>query len=176
MRRLMLLRHAKTETDAPSGRDIDRRLDDRGRSDAAEIGGWIANLAPDQVMVSTAVRARQTWNIIADVLSAAGVQPEVALLPELYTAGPSQLLESIREAAPTTRCLLVIAHNPGLHELVLGLVGSGDKAAGQALADNLPTGAVALLSFAGDDWADVTFRSGRLEAFVSPKLLKAAQG
>ena len=42
MRRLMLLRHAKTETDAPSGRDQDRRLDDRGRNDAAEIGGWIA--------------------------------------------------------------------------------------------------------------------------------------
>ena len=59
--------------------------------------------------------------------------------------------------------------------MALGLVGSGDKGAGQALADNLPTGAVALLSFAGDDWADVTFRSGRLEAFVSPKLLKAAE-
>ena len=41
MRRLMLLRHAKTETDAPSGRDQDRRLDERGHSDAAEIGGWI---------------------------------------------------------------------------------------------------------------------------------------
>ena len=45
MRRLMLLRHAKTEADAPSGKDIDRRLDDRGRSDAAEIGGWLASIA-----------------------------------------------------------------------------------------------------------------------------------
>jgi phosphohistidine phosphatase SixA len=43
MRRLMLLRHAKTENDAPSGRDQDRRLDDRGRKDAAEIGSFIAN-------------------------------------------------------------------------------------------------------------------------------------
>ena len=63
MRRLMLLRHAKTETDAPSGQDQDRRLDNRGRSDAAEIGGWIAAHppVPDLVLVSPAVRAHQTW-------------------------------------------------------------------------------------------------------------------
>ena len=54
MRRLMLLRHAKTETDAPSGRDQDRRLDNRGRRDAAEIGGWIGRHPPfpDLVLVS----------------------------------------------------------------------------------------------------------------------------
>ena len=46
MRRLMLLRHAKTENDAPSGRDQDRRLDNRGRRDAAEIGGWIGRHRP----------------------------------------------------------------------------------------------------------------------------------
>ncbi len=46
MRRLMLLRHAKTENDAPAGRDQDRRLDDRGRLDAAEIGGWLARHPP----------------------------------------------------------------------------------------------------------------------------------
>ena len=65
MRRLMLLRHAKTENDAPSGRDQDRRLDDRGRRDAAEIGGWIGRHPPfpDAVLVSTAVRAHQTWEI-----------------------------------------------------------------------------------------------------------------
>jgi len=62
MRRLLLLRHAKTEHDAPSGRDQDRRLDDRGRNDAAEIGGWIGRHppVPDSVLVSTAIRARQT--------------------------------------------------------------------------------------------------------------------
>ncbi len=65
MRRLMLLRHAKTEHDAPSGHDQDRRLDDRGRLDAAAIGGWIGRHPPfpDCVLVSTAVRAHQTWEI-----------------------------------------------------------------------------------------------------------------
>ena len=65
MRRLMLLRHAKTETDAPSGRDQDRRLDDRGHRDAAEIGAWIGRHPPfpDFVLVSPAVRAKQTWEL-----------------------------------------------------------------------------------------------------------------
>src|SRR6202042_1576960 len=65
MRRLMLLRHAKTENDAPSGRDQDRRLDDRGRKDAAEIGGFVASHPPfpDYALVSPAVRAHQTWEL-----------------------------------------------------------------------------------------------------------------
>ena len=67
MRRLMLLRHAKTEHDAPSGHDQDRRLDERGRLDAAALGTWIAQHPPlpDTVLVSTAVRAQQTWEATA---------------------------------------------------------------------------------------------------------------
>ena len=70
MRRLMLLRHAKTEHDAPSGHDQDRRLDERGRLDAAAIGTWIGRHPPfpDAVLVSTAVRAQQTWEIARDAM------------------------------------------------------------------------------------------------------------
>ena len=71
MRRLMLLRHAKTEHDSPSGHDEDRRLDERGRLDAAAIGTWIGRHPPfpDTVLVSTAVRARQTWEIARDAMT-----------------------------------------------------------------------------------------------------------
>jgi phosphohistidine phosphatase len=98
MRRLMLLRHAKTENHAPSGRDQDRRLDDRGRSDAAEIGGWIGRHPPfpDSVLVSHATRARQTWEIAWEAMKDRVPRPQVELLPELYGAAPSQLLETIR--------------------------------------------------------------------------------
>ena len=66
----MLLRHAKTETDAPSGRDQDRRLDARGRKDAAEIGEWIGTHPPrpDAVMVSPAMRAKETWDIASEAI------------------------------------------------------------------------------------------------------------
>jgi len=182
MRRLMLLRHAKTETDAPSGRDRDRRLDQRGRAGAAEIGGWIGRHPPfpDLVLVSPAIRAHQTWEIAWEAMKKEAMKkraprPRVELLPELYGADPSQLLQTIRAASSTDpKALMLVGHNPGMHELALALTGSGDAAGRKALTDNLPTSGLAILDFAADDWDDVAFRRGRLVLFVSPKLLKQA--
>ena len=175
MRRLMLLRHAKTETDAPSGHDQDRRLDDRGRLDAAAIGGWIGRHPPfpDAVLVSTAVRAHQTWEIAREAMKDLVPQPQVEFLPELYGADPTQLLQIIRMAEATDPGqLMVVGHNPGMHELALTLMGSGDTSAKKALEDNLPTAGLAIFEFAIDDWNDVAFRRGKLVLFTSPKLLK----
>ena len=177
MRRLMLLRHAKTETDAPSGRDQDRRLDARGRTDAAEIGGWIGRHPPypDLVLVSPAIRAHKTWEIAWEAMKKRAPQPRVEILPVLYGADPSQLLKTIRAVSSTDpKALMLVGHNPGMHELALALTGSGDAAPRKALTDNLPTSGLAILDFAGADWDDVAFRRGRLALFVSPKLLKQA--
>jgi phosphohistidine phosphatase len=177
MRRLMLFRHAKTETDAPSGRDQDRRLDERGHRDAAELGGWIGRHPPfpDLVQVSPAVRARQTWEIAWEAMKEHAPLPPVELVDELYGADPSQLLRTIRMAeASDPKRLMLVGHNPGMHELALALAGSGDAAARKALADNLPTAGLAVFDFATNDWTDVAFRRGRLVLFVTPKLLKQA--
>jgi len=175
MRRLMLLRHAKTETDVPSGKDQDRRLDDRGRRDAAEIGDWIGRHPPfpDRVLVSPAVRAHQTWDIAHGAMLGLAPQPQVEFVPELYGADPALLLQTIRMTSVTDpKRLMLVGHNPGLHELALALTGSGDAAAKKAIEDNLPTSGLAVLDFATSDWNDVAFRRGRLVQFVSPKLLK----
>ena len=179
MRRLMLLRHAKTEHDAPSGHDQDRRLDERGRLDAAAIGTWIGRHPPlpDAVLVSTAVRARQTWEIARDAMKDAVREqlppPRVELLDELYGAEPTQLLRLIRLAEVTNPAqLMLIGHNPGMHELALMLAGSGNAAAKKSLEDNLPTAGLDILDFAVDDWSEVAFRRGELVRFTSPKLLK----
>jgi len=179
MRRLLLLRHAKTETDAPSGQDQDRRLDERGHRDAAEIGGWMARHPPfpDRVLVSSAVRTKETWEIVREAMQGLARQPKVEVLPELYGADPTQLLTTIRMASVTDpKWLLLIGHNPGMHELALTLTGSGDEAARRAVSDNLPTSGLAIFDFATDDWNEVSFRRGKLVVFVSPKLLKQAQG
>ena len=177
MRRLMLLRHAKTETDAPSGRDQDRRLDDRGRKDAAEIGNWIATHppVPETVLASHAVRARQTWDLAWEAMKDRVPAPQVEVLPELYGADPAQILDSIRTAtAPADpKQLLLIAHNPGMHEAALMLMGSGDPAGAKALADNLPTAGLAIFDFDVKDWGDVAYRRGKLVLFVSPRLLRS---
>lgn len=176
MRRLMLLRHAKTETDAPSGRDQDRRLDDRGHTDAAEIGDWIAAHPPfpDAVLVSHAVRARQTWDVAWEAMKKRVPAPQVEILPELYGADPAQILESIRTATipANPRRLLLVGHNPGMHEAALMLTGGGDPAGAKALAHNLPTAGLAIFDFDVKDWGDVAYRRGKLVLFVSPKLLR----
>src|ERR1700761_109554 len=100
MRRLMLLRHAKTENDAPTGRDQDRRLDERGHNDAAEIGAWLGRHPPfaDIVLGSPAVRAKQTWEIAWEAMKDIVPSPQVEFLPELYAADPARLLEAIHTA------------------------------------------------------------------------------
>ncbi|WP_172785250.1 MULTISPECIES: SixA phosphatase family protein [Bradyrhizobium] len=177
MRRLMLLRHAKTETDAPSGRDQDRRLDDRGHKDAAQMGDWIAAHPPfpDTVLVSHAVRARQTWDIAWEAMKDRVRAPQVEVLPELYGADPAQILETIRTAtAPAnSKRLLLIGHNPGMHEVALMLIGGGDPDGAKALGHNLPTAGLAIFDFDVKDWDDVAYRRGKLVLFVSPKLLRS---
>jgi phosphohistidine phosphatase len=104
-------------------------------------------------------------------------EPEVELMPELYGADAAELLQIIRSASETDpQRLLLVGHNPGMHELALALAGSGDAAGRTALADNLPTSGLAIFDFDIDDWADVAFRRGKLVLFVSPKLLKHASG
>ena len=172
MRRLMLLRHAKTERDAPTGNDIDRRLDERGEKDAAEIGACLNkhHYIPDLALISTAVRADQTWWLMTSALPLT----KAVYLPELYGADPGDLIRIIHGAsAENPQNLMIIAHNPSLHELALMLVGDGDPAARRALADNFPTSAVAVIDFSTEDWRDISFRQGRLELFTSPKLLKS---
>ncbi len=171
MRRLILLRHAKTERDAPSGRDQDRRLDERGRHDGAEMGRWLAlhDYRPDLALVSIATRTQESW----ELLRAAMPSVRVKHLPALYGADPSELLRIIHGVADADpQSLLILAHNPGLHELALGLVASGDPAGRQALASNLPTAGVTVIDFKIDDWEKVGFRTGQLERFASPKLLR----
>lgn len=171
MRRLILLRHAKTERDAPSGKDLDRRLDERGHRDSTDIGRWLAlnGYHPDLALVSTAARTRETWDLLRPALPSTRVKH----LPALYGADTSDLLEVIRGVAATNpHGLMILAHNPGLHELALALISGGDGAGRRALDANLPTAGVAVIDFKTDDWNDVGFRSGRLERFTSPKLLR----
>src|SRR3569833_564773 len=175
MRRLMLLRHAKTESGAPSGRDEDRRLDERGVKDAAEIGDFIAHHPPfpDLVLVSPAVRARQTWELAWEAMQALAPPPTVEFVPELYCAEVVHLLHSVRIAAGLDpKQLLLVGHNPGLHEFALALTGDGDAAARHELVRHLPTSGLAIFDFDIEAWDDVSFGRGRLISFISPRILK----
>jgi len=172
MRRLMLLRHAKTERAEPGGSDRDRKLAPRGRADAPTIGAYMARhgFTPDRALVSTAKRASETWALIEAAFSA---PPQVAFEDRLYQAGPEQLLDVIRETSGA-RSLAVVGHNPGLHELAVQLIAAGNVDARQRVSEGLPTSALVVIDLAFDDWSQLHPRTGRLERFVSPRLLAAA--
>jgi len=122
MRRLMLLRHAKTERAGPGERDRDRKLMKRGRDDAALIGKYMSDhgLVPDLAIVSPAVRAQETWALVAAGFAKA---PRIAIDGRIYNAVPETLISLIGETRKTP-ALLVVGHNPGLHELALQLIAS----------------------------------------------------
>ncbi len=173
MRRLLLLRHAKSDPAAPGQRDKDRPLNARGREAAALIGGYLERhrLAPDRALASTAVRTRETWILLAQALA----RPVSAEFDErLYSAPPDAILDVIRAAPPAALALIVIGHNPGLQALAAALAGTGDSEMRQRMAEKFPTTALAVIDFAIDDWAALRPGGGRLVHFIDPRALDAA--
>ncbi len=172
MRRLMLLRHAKTERAEPGARDRDRKLTKRGRTDAPVIGAYMAHhrLVPDLVLISPAVRVQETW---AMVLPAFGKAPRVVKDERIYNASAERLLNVIAEAR-NAHSLLVVGHNPGLQDIAVRLIATGDVETREQVTEKLPTSGLVVIDFSIDDWARLHPHSGRLERFVTPRLLAAA--
>jgi phosphohistidine phosphatase len=171
--RLILLRHAKAEKAEPGMRDDERALSARGRADAARIGTYLARhaLIPDRVLVSTARRTRETWDAVASALHAA---PAVDFNERLYNAGAETVVTVIKQAGHGAAALMLIGHNPGLHDAARLLIASGDVEARERLSEGLPTSGLAVIDFVGQDWDKLHRQGGRLERFVSPRSLAAA--
>jgi phosphohistidine phosphatase len=173
MRRLILFRHAKAEPSEPGAKDRIRALTERGRKDAARIGTYMSGhaLIPDRVAMSPAVRAQETWKYTA---SAFRPVPTAMSAEQLYDATPHAIFAAIKQTPASAHTLLVIGHNPGLHELALMLIAAGDIDARERLREKLPTAGLVIIDFAIDSWGQLHPQSGRLERFVSPKTLEAA--
>lgn len=169
MRELILLRHAKSSWDDPRLEDFDRPLAPRGRRAAPLMGREIARRGwlPEQVMVSAARRAWQTWRLVASELE----REETAARPEeaLYMASPETLIEALRAKGGHAQSILLVGHNPGLEALAARLCGAGsDEDAKGALLDKFPTAAVARFEIAAG-WVALDFGGGRLTHFLRPK-------
>ena len=157
-----MVRHAKAE---PAGdTDHARRLLERGRTDAAEAGQWLADqgVVPDHALVSAAPRALETWTALA---SGAGWDLQPSVDEGLYTAGTDTALDLLRGSPAEARVLVVVGHNPTMAHLAQLLDdGEGDPEASTAMAAGFPTSAVAVFEYDGA-WADLELTSARLVAF-----------
>jgi phosphohistidine phosphatase len=162
MKTLLLLRHAKSSWDDPVLPDHDRPLTERGKKDAKRIGRLLREfrLVPELIVSSTAQRARKTASKVA---KACGYTGEVEVASRLYHAYSSQFIEVLREIGNQHATVLVVAHNPGLEELVRHLTGQ---------VETMPTAALAQVSLDIERWQDLIVPpGGRLLQVWRPKEL-----
>jgi phosphohistidine phosphatase len=164
VKRLFLLRHAKSSWDEAGLADRDRPLAPRGRRATKLMARHLRDekISPSLVLCSPAQRTRET-------LEEVGPSGEVQIEDELYGASETELLERLREVPDTTESVMLIGHNPAIQELAVGLAGAGDRRAD--VERKFPTGALATLTVP-DHWRELAPGSAELVAFVTPKELR----
>jgi phosphohistidine phosphatase len=164
-RQLVLFRHSKTAAGNP---DIDRALADRGFADASAAGQWLSShsIAPDLVVVSPALRARQTWQTAAVELAST---PQVVIDERIYDNTIDDLLGVVRSTPSGIATVALVGHNPSMAELAFTLDdGTGHDDAREAIARSYPTSGIAVFSVAAE-WADVDAGGATLLNFAAPR-------
>lgn len=165
MKRLILVRHAKTEplTDADS--DFSRQLKKRGHKDARMISDHLIgkSLVPDLIISSPARRTLQTAQIMAGAFSIP--ESEITAVSFIYDGfSLDELVNEISSLASDKETVMVIGHNPDIALMAIQL--SGDN------FFHFPTSATAVIGFTVSEWSQIKAGAGRTEMFVYPKELK----
>jgi phosphohistidine phosphatase len=166
VKRLFLLRHAKSSWDDPGLDDRDRPLAPRGRRASELIAGHLQRegIAPSLVLCSSARRSRETLERVIPALDAS----EVSIEDGLYGASSGGLLERLREVPGDLESVMLVGHQPAIQELALELAADGAELA--RVRAKFPTAALATLLFAGE-WSELAQGSAELVAYVKPKEL-----
>jgi phosphohistidine phosphatase len=166
MHRLVLLRHAKSDYPVGVG-DHDRPLAARGRREAELAGAWLdGNVsAVDLVLVSSAMRTQQTWEIASAELT---YQPLWRTEPRIYEASVNELLRVVSEVDDSVETLLLVGHNPGTEDCASWLVGRSRDDALERLEMKFPTSAIAILE-TDSPWSEFDRGCAELVSFVIPR-------
>lgn len=147
MDRLILMRHGKAERHAQTGGDFERALAPSGREDAARMGEVLAGLAysPDVLLVSSARRTRET----AEQIAASFPKARGEHLRDLYHADPEEIVQAIEDDGDRAGTVMVVGHNPGMHELALRLALQGGASPIQTnkLRGRFPTSTVVVFKW-----------------------------
>lgn len=153
--------------------DFDRPLNERGRATAPRMGAYMRaqKLMPDRVIVSSAVRTRETWALVAPELP---IIEDVLFDRRIYEAPPQAILAVIREQLEAGTTLLVVGHNPGLQMLALSLARRDPTPSRRRLGDKYPTAGLVVLDILIEDWADLMPDTAVLERFVTPAMVGAS--
>lgn len=171
MKTLALLRHAKSDWDAAALRDIDRPLNARGRDAAHRLGRFFLKTGADWdiVLCSPATRTRET---VARIEAAMGKALDPVIDERLYMASGATLLDLVRKLDEAYRSVLIVGHNPGLHDISRALLGDGQGGQADALRAKYPTGGYAAFRLDGP-WRRGAAGPAKLTQFITPRALPA---
>ena len=166
MRTLYLLRHAKSAFKDSGMEDHERPLARRGRDAARTLAQYFrsAGIAPSLVLCSTALRTRETLDLVMPGFAST---PIVATERGLYLAGPAAILARLKRVEAAVDGVMVIGHNPGLHELAFHLGTRGDQRLRDALRKKFPTAALASYALEAD-WSSLSPQTARLVDYRVP--------
>ncbi|WP_298460131.1 histidine phosphatase family protein [uncultured Cellulomonas sp.] len=168
-RRLVLLRHAKAEPGDGAADEV-RPLALDGRRQAGRVGTALraTDLVPEVVLVSPAVRTRQTWELLRGAFGDA--EPEVVLTDALYTAGVDDVVRVLREVDERVRTVLVVGHEPTMSATAAALAGAASDATAVArVRAGVPTATYVVLEL-DDHWQALAAGAVDLRAVISPDL------
>jgi phosphohistidine phosphatase len=172
VKRLGLLRHAKSDWNDGAARDFDRGLSDRGRRAAEAIGRHIAaqGIRWDAAIASPAERVRGT-------LEASGLALSPRFDDRIYLGDADGLMAVLRGLEGDPESVLLVGHNPGLQELLFGLVDPMKEDALVALAtEKFPTAAFALIEIPIEQWRNLDPATATLVHFARPRDLDSELG
>lgn len=167
MKRLYIVRHAKSTWDLPELEDIERPLSKRGKKDAPKMGKYLKKNKhiPEIIISSPAKRAFKTARLLAEELG----YPEENIVKNenLYEAGLETLLDVIRNIEDKYEKAMIVGHNPGFNSLA--------EALGGETIDNIPTCGVYCVDLDIKAWKDVSKGKGRMVFFDTPKKISGGK-
>jgi phosphohistidine phosphatase len=163
MKKILLMRHAKSSWDDPSLSDHQRPLNKRGKRDAPRMGQWLSesNLVPDMILCSTAERAKQTVELLLETLPFEG---KIQYLDSLYHGAPDNFLDALKELPQEIEVVMFVGHNPGMEYFLEVLCDEYER---------MPTAAVAEISIQHQKWAEMNnYSQGNLVNLWTPREIK----
>ena len=170
MKRLTLLRHAKSNWDHEGVDDLNRPLNERGWKAARRIGKELKNrgIHFDLVLASTAARVRETIDGLEEKFE---FDCEIRFEQQLYLASAETLLSTVRGLSESVHLPLLVGHNPGLERLVIELTRDDDHDLRRRVSNRFPTAALAVIEFQAESWSDIAPGCGEVVDLILPKEL-----
>ena len=168
MKRLSIMRHAKSDWSGVALDDFDRPLNDRGWKTARRMGKELVHRAIrfDLVIASPAARVRETIDGLTEKLE---LKAEIRFEPRMYSASGQTLLEIVRNLPEGAHAPLLVGHNPGMQQLIVELTHGDRHARRHRVAEKFPTAALAQLELPAHRWSDVARGSGEIAELILPK-------